>query len=372
MVVSYSGDTLPRRINKVATGDCEVAELHNINQMTDTASKAPAYLAVVGAVMVGALLSSLVRSPATPQAKVDVPVTRSTAGLPLSPEVLDAVLPPTEWKAQTVPVASIKLRFEFPTNAKSSGCRMPGAGDAQVTVCDFSGVDKANVAVRLMVVSEGLRFIPMSWYESAMNGAVSSVDNVQLTQQLQEQLQSAVGVSVDQATTLPRDEFSGALSLKGVAKSVEIGGQTLHNATCIIAFSLASNRPVEVIFCSESSDSETTRKDASRLLASIRKLNASSEYAKNSYRKLEEKLYAAVMAKSSPADKMFIEESEQTYARQQSAECEGLSVLSQERYTCVEQHAKARAEILSTLSADISAAFKGQPQSAAPKSETGQ
>jgi hypothetical protein len=162
------------------------------------------------------------------------------------------------------------------------------------------------------------------------------------------------------------------LSLTGLTKAIEIGGQTMSDATCFIALSLASNRPIKVIYCSDSSDSEESKKNAKRIFASIKKLNASSEYAKNSYRKLENELYSAVLEKSATLDKTLVEASEQTYVRQLSTECDSFSALTPERYTCVEQHAKDRTEALSALNAELAAAHPVPPAPVAPENQAEQ
>ncbi|MGF6807427.1 hypothetical protein OKW30_002553 [Paraburkholderia sp. Clong3] len=314
------------------------------------ASKTPAYVALVSAVALGAALSSAIhpQKPSAPPAEV-----QQTAANVL-PESTPAVSreETVSWKQTVLNWQNVRLQLEAPLpDGATPSCRTPTGGEDEVGTCYQVVPGQSPVLWRIATVTQRDRFVPAKWFADAQSAIKSALQPQQVADMINADLATSWGFSLTNVSMVNSTTVRDGIAIKGQATYRP--DQTSTNVvtmTCLVAFVLAANRPSQVLYCTANADD--AEKSGARLVASLRKLNPSFDVQRNSLQAIERTTYQRYLkTHGGTAANPEVVQGEIEHFAATTADCQTYGAISQERYLCNEQHAKARMDQLSSLSA---------------------
>ncbi|MFM0351383.1 hypothetical protein [Paraburkholderia sp. RL17-347-BIC-D] len=304
-------------------------------------SKAPAYFGLVCAVAIGVLLSGANnRMNSDVVAPLDVASTPAAViPAPAEPQPV----PVAEWKLQTLSLGTVRLKANLPSFGINATCMLPKPTEDEVATCQpaTGTVDTSIWQVR--TVSQRDRFVPISWFDSAVQ-ALRALPPDLLTRQLGNEANLVSKAGFTNAALLSPVDLPGAVAIRGAAAAPSSFSAAAPQL-CVYAFLLVANRPTTVLYCA--TDDVQSLAGSKKIVASLLKFNASGEYKRGSAQGIEHALFlkrlkAAGGAVSAPE----LVSSEQAFEQSMASECERYPVLSQERFQCYEGFAANRLSAL--------------------------
>jgi len=175
-----------------------------------------------------------------------------------------------------------------------------------------------------------------------------SVPADQLASRLNADGQATSSVSLQNPSLATTPMLKNELAIVGQASYRESEGAPTVPMTCVLAYVLASNRPSQIFYCAANSERALT--DAGRLIAAMHKQNPSLDLPRGSLQAIERTTYQHQLKKSGGAanNPTLISGEIEFFAATQNS-CQSYGSISQERFVCYEQHAKARLDQLYAL-----------------------
>lgn len=311
------------------------------------ASKTPAYVALVLAVAAGAALSSKSHPSKPPVVAVeDKPVVSllpASSPVPLPPEKVT-------WQPTTLSWQNVRLKLEAPSReGLTPTCHTPVGAEDEVGICYLAIPTPQPVVWRVGTVTQRDRFVPARWFADMQTEIKTTMPAQQIADRVNADLLSTSSISLSNVTLMNPAKLKDGIAIAGQATYRPNQASTdVVTMTCIAAFILAANRPTQVLYCASSPDD--AEGDALRLIASLRKLNPSSELPRNSLQAMERTTYQKYLkTHGGPAANPNVVQTEIEHYAATTADCQSYGAISQERYACHEQHAKARMDQLGTL-----------------------
>lgn len=311
------------------------------------ASKIPAFAALVVAVATGALLSSG-RHPTAPRV---APVEeKPQAEVPAAPAPASATTVQLNWHTTTLDWQHVRLKIDAPEQVgNTQTCHSPSAAEDEVGVCSQALSSSQPVVWRVATVTQRDRFVPAGWFGDAQKLLKASTQPQQIVDGLNAELQARTSIKLSNATTSDSEWLKNGLAIAGQATYRPSQSSTdVVTMTCFAAFILAANRPTQVLYCAQNSDQ--AKLDAARMVESLQKLNPSVALSKNSLQAIERATYQKLLkSRGGAASSPELVETEIQHFTATNLACQEYGDISQERYLCFEQHAKARLDQLKTL-----------------------
>lgn len=308
------------------------------------ASKTPAYAALVLAVAVGAGLSSTIHQAKPPVAAlVEKP---AASALPAS----SATSPPLEkvtWQPTTLAWQNVKLKLEAPSLGDTQPtCHTPVGAEDEIGTCYLGVPAQEPIVWRVATVTQRDRFVPARWFADMQAGIKAEMQPQQIADRLSADLTASSSIALSNATLMNPAKLKDGLAIIGQATyRPNQSSADVATMTCVAAFILAANRPTQVLYCATSADE--AENGTRRMIASLRKLNPSSELPRNSLQAMERAAYQRLLkTRGGAAANPPLVQSEIEHFESTTADCQNYGQISQERYLCNEQHAKARMDQL--------------------------
>ncbi|WP_035563408.1 hypothetical protein [Burkholderia sp. 9120] len=304
-------------------------------------SKAPAYFALVCAVAIGVLLSGANRS-SKPDASAQLDVPSTSATVASSPAESPPV-PVIEWKSQTLNLGSLRLKASLPSYGVNAKCMLPGPADDEVAMCQPSVGTTDTSIWQIRTVSQRDRYVPISWFDSAIQALRVLPPDV-LTRQLGNEANRVSKAGFTNAALLSPVDLPGAVGIRGAAAAPSSFSATASQS-CVYAFFLAANKPTTLLYCA--TDEAQSLAGSQKIVSSLLKLNVSGEYKRGSAQGTEHALYLKrLKAAGGAAGAPELVSSEQSFEQMTASECEKYPVISQERFQCYEGFAASRLSAL--------------------------
>jgi len=251
------------------------------------------------------------------------------------------------WKVQTLNIGPVRIRTDLPSMDEAPTCLAPGPTDDEVGVCQSASGGSGKSVWQIRVVTQRDRFVPIRWFDDAIQSLRRSAPDV-LTRQLGNEANLVTKAGFVNAMLLSAIQLPGALAVRGTANGLT-GLPASASQSCVYAFLLSQNRPTTVLYCA--TDDQTSLKGTQKLVASLQKYNASAQYKRGSARGAEHAFYLKrLKAAGGAAAAPDLVASEQAFEQSAAGECEKYPALSQERYQCHEGFASARIDALSRQS----------------------
>lgn len=308
------------------------------------ASKTPAYIALIAAVAAGALLSPHRNDTIAPS----LPAAATSTPEKTPPEpILDQSV---AWQDSELVWGNVRLRINAPLMAgKGPDCHTPVGDELEVGTCVGVVSGDSPIVWKVSTVSQRDRFVPVSWFTEAKKDVRQSVPPDQLAARLKADGALSSSISLDNPVVLATAPLKDEIAIAGQAMYRPSQNVPPVVMTCVLAYILVANRPTQIFYCTTGQDVAVA--DAARLIGSIRKMNPSAELPRGSIQAIERTTYQKRLrngggAASNPA---LVNEEIQYFATTRS-DCHSYGVISQERFTCYEQHAKARIDQMSAAS----------------------
>jgi hypothetical protein len=311
------------------------------------ASKTPAYAALVFAVAAGAALSPAIHSgkPSTAVGSDQPPALALPASSPTP-------LPPekAKWQPITLNWQNVRLKLEAPSREGAQPtCHTPVGTEDEVGTCYLGIPTPEPVVWRVATVTQRERFVPARWFADMQTEIKATMQPQQIAERLSADLLASWSISLSNATLISPEKLKDGLAIVGQAtyRPKQSSTDTV-TMTCVAAFILAGNRPTQLLYCA--ANAEDVENDATRMIASLRKLNPSSDLPKNSLQAMERIAYQKFLkAHGGAAANPTVVHTEIEHFEATTADCQNFGPISQERYLCHEQHAKARMDQLGTM-----------------------
>jgi hypothetical protein len=309
------------------------------------ASKTPAYVALIAAVAAGALLSPHFR-PATPPAE-SISASPAPASPPPTPAVVTSEQ--VQWQKSLLTWQNVTLNVEAPIPAGTSpSCHTPAPNEDEVGTCFTALPGEQPVVWNVATVTQRDRFVPVRWFSDAESELRQTISPQQLLAGLVTDVSTTLSVSLSEPSQIALTGLSNVLALTGKATYRENQNSPVVTMTCVAAYLLAANRPTQMLYCAMA-QADAIR-DATRMAKSLRTLNPSRELTRNSVQSMERAEYLRYLKTHGGAAKNTgLVTSEIDYFASVKTDCQVYGEISQERYACNEEHAKARIAQLSVL-----------------------
>ncbi|CAH2904098.1 MAG: hypothetical protein PCALPYG88_7171 [uncultured Paraburkholderia sp.] len=311
------------------------------------ASKTPAYAALVIAVAVGAALSSTIHQAKPPVAAlVETPAASALPPSSATPPPLEKVT----WQPTTLAWQSVKLKLEAPSLGDTQPtCHMPVGAEDEVGTCYLGVPTQEPIVWRVATVTQRDRFVPARWFADMQAEIKAGMQPQQIADRLSADLTASSSIALSNATLMNPAKLKDGLAITGQATYRPNQSSTdVVTMTCVAAFVLAANRPTQVLYCATTADEAES--GTRRMIASLRKLNPSSDLPRNSLQAMERTAYQRLLkAHGGAAANPTLVQSEIEHFEATTADCQNYGKISQERYLCNEQHAKARMGQLGTF-----------------------
>lgn len=309
------------------------------------ASKTPAYIALVAAVAAGALLSphrnevSAPKLPGSPTAVQD----RVDPALPPEPEKTVA------WQDTALTWGNIQLKTSAPlANATAPDCHTPTGDENEVGTCVGVVPGDQPIVWKVSTVTQRDRFVPARWFIEAKNYIRQSVPAEQLAGRLKIDGALTSSISLESPSLIALPPLKNEIAIIGQATYRPSENAPPIIMTCVLAYILAANRPTQLFYCAPAQD--VALRDAARMIASIHKSNPSSELPRGSIQAIERAAYQRGLKKAGgAASNPTLVSDEIEYFAKTKDDCQSYGAISQERFVCYEQHAKARIDQVTTL-----------------------
>ncbi|REG49569.1 hypothetical protein B0G80_5949 [Paraburkholderia sp. BL6669N2] len=309
------------------------------------ASKTPAYIALAVAVAAGAILSpnkNQVPTPHLPVAPTSAPDTPSPASEPAPEKTL-------AWHDTTLTWENVRVRINAPLATGSSpDCHTPTGDENEVGTCVGIVSGEKPVVWKISTVTQRDRFVPARWFIEAKKDIRQSMSADQLAARVKADGTLTSSISLENPGLIDLPPLKGEVAIAGQAGYRPTQGAPIAPMTCVLAYILAANRPTQLFYCSAERD--TAVNDASRMVASIQKMNPSIELPRGSIQGMERTAYQRRLKKSGgAASNPALVSAEIDYSAATRDDCRRYDPISQERFVCYEQRAKARIDQISAL-----------------------
>lgn len=310
------------------------------------ASKTPAYVALVLAVAAGAILSPH---------KEDVSPSRLPVSSSLAPDKPGPVSEPLPvkvltWQDTTLAWENVRVKISAPlAPGGSPDCHTPTGDENEVGTCVGIVSGESPVVWKVSTVTQRDRFVPVRWFIDAKKDIRKSMPADQLAARIKADGTLTSSISLDNPVNVDTPPLNDEIAIVGQAAYRPSQGAPTLPMTCVLAYILSANRPTQLFYCS--AEREAAVGDASRMIASIHTMNPSTELPRGSIQAIERTAYQRHLKKSGGAAvNPTLVSDEIGYFGATRTDCQSYDPISQERFACYEQHAKARIDQLSALS----------------------
>ena len=301
-----------------------------------SASKAPAYFGLAVAVAAGVLVSGTNRNvPSTAGPSLDT----ASAPAASASQTIETKRPTSVvWKSQTVSLGSLRFKATLPSSGENAQCITPGSTDDQVGICQgVAAVDAPSWQLR--VVTQRGRFVPVSWFDNALQ-SLRALQPDAVARQLGEEANAVTKAGFTSAGLLTPIQFPGGLAIRGSASGLSSSASNTVQS-CVYAFFLTANRPTTLLYCATTDDESLL--GAQKIASSLSRLNPSSEYKRNTAQAAEHAKYLKrLKAAGGPAAAPDLAASEQAFEQTVADACGKYPMISQERFQCFEGYAANR------------------------------
>ncbi len=216
---------------------------------------------------------------------------------------------------------------------------MPGPTDDEVGICQaVSAVDDVP-SWQLRIVTQRDRFIPVSWFDNAIQ-SLRALQPDAVTRQLGGEANAVTKAGFTNAGLLTPIQFPGGLAIRGSASGLSSSPPSAMQS-CVYAFFLTANRPTTLLYCATTDDESLS--GAQKIASSLSKLNPSSEYKRSSAQAAEHAIYLKrLKAAGGPGTAPDLTASEQAFEQTVADACGKYPLISQERFQCFEGYAANR------------------------------
>jgi hypothetical protein len=309
------------------------------------ASKTPAYIALVAAVAAGALLSPHKNEVTTPS----LPATATMAPEKTSPP--PAVVPEktTTWQDTALVWGNVLLKISAPlTVGKDPDCHTPTGDENEVGTCVGVVLGDSPIVWKISTVTQRDRFVPARWFVEARKDIRQSTPSDQLAARLKADGALTSSISLENPAIITASPLRDEIAIAGQAAYRPSQNVPPVIMTCVLAYILAANRPTQLFYCAPSPDAAMS--DAARMVASIQRMNPSAELPRGSIQAIERAAYQKRLKRAGgAASNPTLVSDEIDYFATTKNDCQSYGAISQERFACYEQHAKARIDQMSSL-----------------------
>jgi hypothetical protein len=309
------------------------------------ASKTPAYVALVLAVAAGAVLSPH---------KGDVSPSRLPVPSSLAPDKPSPVPKPLPvktllWQDTTLAWGNVRVKISAPLATGSlPDCHTPMGDENEVGTCVGIVPGESPVVWKIGTVTQRDRFVPARWFIDARKTIRKSMSPDQLAARIKADGTLTFSISLDNPVNVDTSPLNDEIAIVGQAAYRPSQGGPTVPMTCVLAYVLAANRPTQLFYCTAERDVAVS--DATRMIASIHKMNPSTELPRGSLQAIERTTYQRHVKKNGgAAANPTLVSDEIGYFSATRNDCQSYDSISQERFVCYEQHAKARIDQLSAL-----------------------
>ncbi|MDN7750573.1 hypothetical protein [Burkholderia gladioli] len=297
-------------------------------------SKVPAYFGLIVAVAAGVLISGEGRNTADRASRS--PEVSSSQPTDEPKSSIREISRPVIWKTQTLGMGVVRLRVSAPASHDVTKCLLPNAGDHQVGVCQPVGADDGHPYWQIRTVTQRARYIPVSWFVSEIE-SLHALPGKTVALQLGNEANRVTNAAFSDAALVASSDIPEGTAIQGTAE----GEGASKSRSCIFAYLLASNRPTTLLYCAQTPVDALS--GAKTMVASLQRLNPSSEYKRGSAQATEQGLYQKrLQAFGGLSNASDLVASEQAYERASIDACRKYPAISQERYQCAEAFAATR------------------------------
>lgn len=241
--------------------------------------------------------------------------------------------------ARRLKFGSRTLSVELPKGAVAKGCASGAGAGPDYTTCVFS--DTSGTGLVIAVTSAIMRdvFLPLSWHMNAVT-EVEQTPVLDRNEQLRNTFEKSFRAVLLETDFLAQDRVEGAFGVIGRVPKISVGGVSLSSVYCGLAFGLATNRGVRVLYCADNKDGVVNGLGGA--MRSLRESNPSVEYKGGSFIEREHEAYVARADASSVGDKQILSDEEKSYESNATITCAGAPKVSVEYYQCREAQARIR------------------------------
>ncbi|WP_080412864.1 hypothetical protein [Burkholderia ubonensis] len=302
-----------------------------------SASKAPAYFALLVAVAAGVLISGATRDTLT--GVTPTPEIASVPAATVPQQTETTASKPVIWKSQTLTMASLRVKASLPMSAGYAKCVLPGPGEDEVGVCQPSRLGEGGPQWQIRTVTQRDRFVPATWFEQELQ-SLRGLPSEVVTRQLGDEANRVTQAAFTDAVLVAPADTPDAIAIQGTASGPPSLRST-NQQSCIYAFLLTGNRPTTLLYCTPTTDE--TLIGAKTVIAYLLRLNPSVEYKRGSVQSAEHASYVKrLRAAGGLAAAPDLVTSEQAYKEAEESGCESYPPISQERFQCFEGFAANR------------------------------
>lgn len=309
------------------------------------ASKTPAYIALVAAIAAGALLSPHRNEVSAPK----------LSGPPAAVQDRVNPAPPSEpektvaWQDTLLTWGNIQLKTSAPlADATAPDCHTPTGDENEVGTCVGVVPGDQSIVWKVSTVTQRDRFVPARWFVETKNSIRQSMPAEQLAARLKSDGALTSSISLESPSLIVVPPLKNEVAITGQATYRPSPNVPPIIMTCVLAYILAANRPTQLFYCAPVQD--VALRDAARIIASIHKFNPSSDLPRGSIQTIERAAYQRRLKKAGGAvSNPTLVSDEIEYFAKTKDDCQSYGVISQERFICYEQHAKARIDQVASL-----------------------
>jgi hypothetical protein len=254
------------------------------------------------------------------------------------------------WQDTTLVWENVRVKISAPlANGGSPDCHTPTGEENEVGTCVGIVSGESPVVWKVSTVIQRDRFVPVRWFVDAKKDIRKSMPPEQLAARIKADGTLTASISLDNPVNADTAPLNDEIAIFGQAAYRTSQGAPIVPMTCVLAYILAANRPTQLFYCSAERDAAVG--DASRMIASIHKMNPSTELPRGSIQAIERTVYQRHLKKNGgAAANPTLVSDEIGYFAATRKDCQNFDPISQERFACYEQHAKARIDQLSALS----------------------